>query len=410
VYASQASRSPRSLSPMRSSAFDSFEGAATWGDGGGGATSSTDPGWGAGPSEEPRKEPNRKKDKKKSRKKQTSEGDLTFGREATDFGFGADRGFPSEFEAGFSTSHRDEPAIGSFSPSRHHAASDDVDELTRVPDFGASSSFDAPAPAATASQPVEHLEALIEAEKRLVKQLRQDLEEHNQELLRLEEACRLEERETTREREQGENVDVERRQLQQQLESSQRQLVELKHEHQELHRESVMLRRDHGHYTQEAVFLQRLVDEGFRETQVLQQTIEYLEQSNQSLEAHTRALEEARRGIAGKARAEQELLQRAQGGAAAAKQALETLRNGGGLPSAASSKGSVQPASVASRPSLGEAPPWSGGLSILEGTGAEGLGGGLAMPRFSGASLAARETQRPVVRPGPAHGRDRLGV
>lgn len=179
------------------------------------------------------------------------------------------------------------------------------------------------------ARPVEHLEVLIEADKWLVQRLRSDVGALDEGLLRLEEACRLEEREAIRERSECERIGQERQHLAQQLEASRRQLGELKAEHQGLHAESVLLRRDPEHYSREVAFLRRLLDEGVRDTQALQQSIEYLEQSNHSLLAHTSSLTEARHEVLEQVRAEREALERERREAARAKQAYGSLRAGG---------------------------------------------------------------------------------
>lgn len=186
------------------------------------------------------------------------------------------------------------------------------------------------------AQPVEHLEVLIEAEKRLVHQLQADTDELNEDLERLEEACRWEEKEAAREQSESGRIASERRYLQEQLEASHLQLRALKAERQELHVESILLRRDQGHYGSELAFLQRLLDEGAKDMEALHESIAYLEQSNQSLTSHTRSLEEARKEVQRQAQAERELLRKEQEAAQRAKQALEMLSEASG-PSAFSS-------------------------------------------------------------------------
>lgn len=180
----------------------------------------------------------------------------------------------------------------------------------------------------SSAQPVEHLEALIEADKTITGTLRHDVDALNAELLQLELEFEQEEREAARERAEVERIGLERDHLTQQLEASQRQLGDLKVEHQGLHFESVLLRRDNDHFRKQAAFLQKLFDDGMRDTQTLRESIDYLEQSNHSLLAHTRALEEARREMLEQAKNEKELLHKEQRNALEAKQALEALRSG----------------------------------------------------------------------------------
>lgn len=197
------------------------------------------------------------------------------------------------------------------------------------PDFGHRNKPRLPQPARHDAQPVEHLEVLIEADKVLVQGLRHDVDELDEELTRMDEACRFEEREAARERGEIDRVSQERQHLTQQLAASQRQLSELKVEHEGIVLENVMLRCDHDHFAKEAVFLRRLVEEGTRDSQALQQSIEYLEQSNSSLRSHTATLEEARREVLETVKVEKELLRKEQMEAEFAKKALEALRTDG---------------------------------------------------------------------------------
>jgi hypothetical protein len=176
------------------------------------------------------------------------------------------------------------------------------------------------------ADPVEHIEVLIEADKVLVQGLRHDVDELDEELTRLEEACRFEEREASRERAEVERVGQERHHLTQQLAASQRQLSELKVEHEGIVLENVMLRCDHDHFNKEAIFLRRLLDEATRDAQALQQSTEYLEQSNSSLRSHTKTLEEARREVLDTVRVEKDLLRKESQEAQFAQKALEALR------------------------------------------------------------------------------------
>jgi len=210
---------------------------------------------------------------------------------------------------------------------KHHAPppDDDADYDRRQQD---SPSFGHPPRSRAPAQPVEHLEALIEADKQVVHRLRRDIDELDEELKNLDSACNREETEAAHERSECERMGQERQHLTQQLEASRRQLNELKVEHQGLHLESVLLRSDHSHYGREAAFLQRLLEEGTRDTQSLQSSIEFLETSNRSLHAHTMSLEEARQDVLQQLRAERSLLEQEQQETQQVKRALESLKGG----------------------------------------------------------------------------------
>lgn len=284
-------------------------------------------------------------------------------------------------------------------------------------------------PVVDRGQPVEHLEVLIEAEKVLVRRLRSDTNDLNDELQHLEEACRFEERETARERAERERISRDRQHLLDQLEASQQQLHELKAEHQGLHIESMLLRRDNTHYGKEAAFLQRLFDEGMRDAQALQQSVEYLEQSNQSLMAHTKSLEEARREILEQVRVEKDLLNKEQREALAAKQVLEALKSEGADvhrnsvrqvagPQGFSSDDGIRHRRAAA---LEATKPWNSGLigdGVL-GLGGSGFGGLGDLSDFGGpggsgfgaaeGAAAGRSAPRPPPR-APLGVREREGV
>lgn len=249
-------------------------------------------------------------------------------------------------------------------------------------------------------QPVEHIEVLIEADKRLATNLRLDIDMLHEELERLEDQCRWEETEMTREKDESERIGEERRHLLAQLEASRRQLGSLKSDRQDLHGESIMWHRNHGHYHREATFLKRLFDEGLRDTEALQQSIEYLEQSNQGLLAHTRSLEDARREVLEQVRTETELLEKERWEAVRSRAALDALRGaadsaepsgaplgfadsgltlggqslGGGLAAQQRPQGlSSFGAEAVQAP--GASTPWYSGLSLMSGPG--DLGGAL---------------------------------
>jgi len=245
-----------------------------------------------------------------------------------------DSGSPPKKKGSTTSSGKDMAGLGSPPSKRHGAYTSTMDspyttggDGSHSPDFGRRARL--PSPAQNDAQPVEHLEVLIEADKVLSQSLRRDVDELDEELTRLEEACRFEEREAMRERGETDRIGQEREHLTQQLSASQRQLAELKVEHEGIVLENVMLRCDHDHFAKEASFLRRLLDEGQRDAEALRQSIEYLETSNRSLVAHTKSLEEARREVLETVRVEKDLLRKEREEAEFAKKALEALRRDG---------------------------------------------------------------------------------
>lgn len=328
-----------------------------------------------------------------------------------DVGFGGFGSEPSGFDPLPAPSHRFSAAPPSLadetnfppveeplprsSGRRSSRRDEDQHSVSHSPDFGERTGHDAfesrLSVSLTGEQPVEHLEVLIEAEKKLVHRLRRDTDVLDEELTRLEEACREEERAATREKAECDRMGRERDILLQQLEASQRQLNELKAEHKGLHIESVLLRRDTDHYSKEVAFLQRLLDEATRDAQVLQQSIEYFDRSNQSLTAHTKALEEARQDVLSQVKMEREMLKKEEQEALLAKTTLETLRPGvGGDPASAYTASRLPPATEVQGPSdfgrmtrpATEPAPWfaGGGFGSLPDTGGNGFFSDMSIP------------------------------
>jgi len=177
-------------------------------------------------------------------------------------------------------------------------------------------------------QPMEHIEVLIEADKRLLQKVRMDVDLLRTEIEQLEGTCRQEEHGMDRERDECERIGSERQHLIEQLDASRRQLASLKQERQVIQSEGIQWRRHHGHAHQEASFQKRLHDEGLRDMQALNQSIEYLERSNQNLISHSQSLEETLGEVRARVLAESTTLERERREASRAKQALDALRNG----------------------------------------------------------------------------------
>jgi hypothetical protein len=249
------------------------------------------------------------------------------------------------------------------------------------PDFGQRSRRELPSPPRHEAPPIEDFEVLIEADKIILQSLRRDVDELDDELTRLEEACRFEERETMRERVECDRIGQEREHLTQQLSAAQRQLSELKEDHEGIVLENVMLRCDHDHFSKEASFLKRLLDEGTRDAQALQQSIEYLEQSNTSLRAHTKTLEEARREVLNTVNVEKDLLRKEQNEAEFAKQALDSLKTDGvdGLMHLSSMRpnGDLRPLQPTAFPDGAQRPTFPDGAQRPRGAVENGPGSGL---------------------------------
>jgi len=314
---------------------------------------------------------------------------------------------PDQFrtaEEAFGPSLGSAPSRSRRSQRRDNPAPDDWNaDGSHSPDFGTRrSSGLAQFPSGSSRQPVEHLEVLIEVEKKLVQRLRNDVDELDEELQRLEEACREEESEASRERGETERATRERQALEQQLDASQRQLAELKVEHKGLQVEGVLLRRDGNHYSKEAAFLQKLLDEAIRDTQVLQQSVDYVERSNESLLAHTQALQDARREVLDQVQMEKELLKQQERETILAKSALETLKSGGGTVDVAArlaasrrtNEAMLDEDSVQTAPAKSSIPTWLG--TSQHNMNAGGLLSGIPL------RIAAPWEPAPPGPPGPA--------
>eukprot|EP00929_Paragymnodinium_shiwhaense_P052812 TRINITY_DN2644_c0_g2_i1.p1 TRINITY_DN2644_c0_g2~~TRINITY_DN2644_c0_g2_i1.p1 ORF type:complete len:689 (+),score=111.06 TRINITY_DN2644_c0_g2_i1:122-2188(+) len=180
------------------------------------------------------------------------------------------------------------------------------------------------------AQPVEHLEAIIEADKNLAKKLKADVDKLDAELARLEDACLREEREAQQERSECDRLSEEGAILRQQLQASRRrQLMGLKDEYQTLHLENIALQRDRGHYGKEAVFLKRVLEESTKDLQALQSSVQYLEESQANLTKHTRSLEDARKDVVQQLQNETQLLETERQEVERVRKALDALRASG---------------------------------------------------------------------------------
>jgi len=173
---------------------------------------------------------------------------------------------------------------------------------------------------------VEHLEALIVADKRLVKSLRRQVDNLNDELARLDELCDREEREARREQREGEKMDMQRSQLEQQLQAMRKQLANMKDEHHAANLEHIGLRRDREHYAQEVAFLQKALDEDLQNISALRQANEYLETSLEAVDLHTSQLEQVRKEAQEQVRNEKESMRREEREIAEMKQAMDMMK------------------------------------------------------------------------------------
>ncbi|CAJ1381629.1 unnamed protein product [Effrenium voratum] len=203
-------------------------------------------------------------------------------------------------------------------------------------------------------QPVEHLVALLEEEKGLLRRARQDSVELREELLQLEEACRREEKAAAAP-DRGETAS---RQLQRQLSASQGQLVELRAEYDLLRRESVFLRQNQTGSAAEAQSLRRLLDEYRRDVQVLERSVGFLESAKSSLEAQKVALDTAAARVELQVRTEAARLAEDQRELRVLRKALESLRGSPKAEGLADGFGSPGVGQMQSH--------WSSGISMLD--------------------------------------------
>ncbi|CAK9069968.1 unnamed protein product [Durusdinium trenchii] len=188
-------------------------------------------------------------------------------------------------------------------------------------------------------QPIEHLIAVMEHETWLLKRLRLDDDERNEEILRLEKACREEEKALAKTKGEIQQSNTERRHLQQQLDTSQNQLVELRMEYDMLRRESVFLQHDQSSHAAEVLFLQRLLEEYQRDSKVLERSISLLGNATFGLEGQSRALQQATLNLEQQANAEAMGLEKDMLELQAVRQALDSMTTAG-LPGSQSGGGS----------------------------------------------------------------------
>ncbi|CAK9052424.1 Hypothetical protein (Fragment), partial [Durusdinium trenchii] len=173
----------------------------------------------------------------------------------------------------------------------------------------------------------------------LLKRLRLDDDERNEEILRLEKACREEEKALAKTKGEIQQSNTERRHLQQQLDTSQNQLVELRMEYDMLRRESVFLQHDQSSHAAEVLFLQRLLEEYQRDSKVLERSISLLGNATFGLEGQSRALQQATLNLEQQANAEAMGLEKDMLELQAVRQALDSMTTAG-LPGSQSGGGS----------------------------------------------------------------------
>eukprot|EP00928_Gymnodinium_smaydae_P066976 TRINITY_DN49925_c0_g1_i1.p1 TRINITY_DN49925_c0_g1~~TRINITY_DN49925_c0_g1_i1.p1 ORF type:complete len:572 (-),score=50.42 TRINITY_DN49925_c0_g1_i1:223-1938(-) len=176
-------------------------------------------------------------------------------------------------------------------------------------------------------QPVEHLEGVIEADKVLLRKLRQDVELLHAELDRLETTRRAEEADLARERSECERIGEERRHLQQQLDASRRQATYLRNEHQNLRKEGSS-RFGSGSLSQNRMaFLEQHYEACVNDTKSLKHSMEHLELSRQSLEAQCGFVEEARVQVQRQIEQERAPLEHEREDASQVKRAMDLLQS-----------------------------------------------------------------------------------
>ncbi|CAE7369536.1 BCHE [Symbiodinium sp. CCMP2592] len=201
----------------------------------------------------------------------------------------------------------------------------------------------------------------------LVKRLRQDVAEWSQELHRLEEACRREEKAAGREEAEVQKLETERGHLMQQLDLSQRQLAELRLEHRR-HQESALLISGVRKQQEEAFFLQRLREEYSRDSEAMEVSLTKLELASLSMEGQGRALQQATQEVHEQAKAEQARLDVEKRELQALQKALLSLRSTPPSPSAPTPGfGGDWDSPFGSTPFSGVGPEaWSSGVSLVD--------------------------------------------
>eukprot|EP00439_Symbiodinium_sp_Y106_P044070 s218_g5.t1 len=232
------------------------------------------------------------------------------------------------------------------------------------------------------SQPAEHLLVLLQAEQVLVKRLRQDVAEWSQELHRLEEACRREEKVAGREEAEVQKLETERGHLMQQLDLSQRQLAELRLEHRR-HQESALLISGVRKQQEEAFFLQRLREEYSRDSEAMEVSLTKLELASLSMEGQGRALQQETQAVHEQAKAEQARLDVEKRELQALQKALLSLRSTPPSPSAPTPGFGGWDSPFGSTLFSGVGPEaWSSGVSLVDDSPWRRSPAGAGVPTF----------------------------
>lgn len=153
-----------------------------------------------------------------------------------------------------------------------------------------------------------HLEAVIEADKKIASRLQREVDDLDEELRNTRDIREQMDRHMQTERREGDRGAEQRRELETQLQNARQQLKELRMERRAVNLEAISLRRDRDHFTNELAFLKNAYDEDTRNLEALHRANIYLEQSYQALEAHTTQLERQRREIVQQMDVEKDLM------------------------------------------------------------------------------------------------------
>mmetsp|Transcript_112243 Transcript_112243/g.312358 ORF Transcript_112243/g.312358 Transcript_112243/m.312358 type:complete len:240 (+) Transcript_112243:60-779(+) len=173
---------------------------------------------------------------------------------------------------------------------------------------------------------VAHFEALIAADRAVLQQLRCEVDGLDSELRVLHDAGRQLGRQLQRQREEGDVLDVQQRELEGRLQAARQCLDGACDDRRAASLEAVSLRHDREHCREELAFLQRTSGEEARLLEAIWRANELLERSNDELAAETGALERQRRELLQQVAEERELKRIQERETAELRSRLERMR------------------------------------------------------------------------------------
>ena len=189
------------------------------------------------------------------------------------------------------------------------------------------------------SGPAEQLHVVANFDGKLARKLRDEVDQLDTELRRLQDADVKLEQQAAHESRECERLRSQKQVLERELAEDKQKLQQLQDARSNANLESLSLRRDRNHLSHELVFLRQVAENDEEMLLMLRQSNQYLEASYRNLESNSEVLQEIRKEVQAEIAKERELLQLDQRQYAELKATLEQLSRPGQDPSSLSEDG-----------------------------------------------------------------------